>query len=445
MDISENITMIDDAFSSYLLKHDTNVLCQDVSNILSAFSKTKRYAVNIVNTNRFSKEPFFGMRVFPSEGYIDSVCEKMNVKHAEDLSFKNLLDIWRKIDEWIIEIDSRVFDRMAINFNPEELTAMLLHEVGHTVYSDRRVEMFYRAYMACRIQMKASQKGSAKILYFLYTIPLAMACGMRCWKVTSQDLKEEIFADQSVEKLGYGEHLCSAYRKIIKAYGSGYPDEQRMEDATAQSIFWANTNISDLAHRKNKLKDELYETGSKTDSTFIRNLIKKIMKKLSIHSKERYTGNVVMESAFEPDFDDPQEYVQHNTLIYDFKKITALENRIASIVNSANNAIANEAFGRSKKNEIPNQLDVDTIFVEVDRIQNHADRRYVLDLIYHQEEKINHFLELCEVNQDLKKKHKAKMESMLRELESMRQAVLAKRSFDKQYKVFVKYPSGYEG
>ena len=88
---------------------------------------------------------------------------------------------------------------------------------------------------------------------------------------------------------------------------------------------------------------------------------------------------------------------------------------------------------------------MDTIYVEVDRIQNHADRRYVLDLIYHQEEKIQNFLELCDVNPELKGKYHGKMQSMLKELESMRQAVLAKRNFDKQYKVFVKYPAGYEG
>ena len=95
--------------------------------------------------------------------------------------------------------------------------------------------------------------------------------------------------------------------------------------------------------------------------------------------------------------------------------------------------------------EIPSQLDVDTLFVEVDRIENHADRRYVLDLIYYQEEKINHFMELCELNEALERKYKGKMQSMLRELQNMRNAVLAKRSFEKEYKVFVKCPVGYEG
>jgi hypothetical protein len=141
------------------------------------------------------------------------------------------------------------------------------------------------------------------------------------------------------------------------------------------------------------------------------------------------------------DFDDP-DFLKNNELIYYNKDYTKLITRINTAVN-----IANESFFRKKDKgiDIPNQLDVDTIFVEVDRIQNHADRRYVLDLIYNQEERINQFLELCDHDETLKAKYYSHMQSMLSELSDMRKAVLEKRSFDKKYKVFVKYPEGYEG
>lgn len=439
--------MLDDAFASYLKKHDERKLCKDLSDILSACSPKKDFTVQIAHVRSFAKDPFFGMSVYPSLQYMDKLAERLGETSSKAPNFKELLEYWRTIPCWTIEIDSRVFDRVLISFNPQELTAMLLHEIGHTMYSDRKVEMFYRAYTECRIKLTEDVKESTKILYFLYQIPLFFACGAKCWRVDSVDLKEEIFADQSVEKLGYGEHLCSAYQKIIRSYGgtSGYTDPVRMQAGIDQSVFWANTNIGDLVHRKNKLKDELYFTGSKSSSTYLHSLIQLIMKKLSIGSKERYTGNIVLES-FTIDFDTPQEYLQSNTLVYDFKGITQLEGAVRAAKDIGKNAIATEAFGKkNKKIDIPTQLDVDTIFVEVDRIQNHADRRYVLDLIYHQEERINHFLELCEVNTDLKKKYAGKMNAMLKELEQMRLAVLAKRSFDKQYKVFVKYPSGYEG
>ena len=402
----------------------------------------KLFRINVVEVGASQKEPFFGMRVFPDAEQLEYIITETN-----DSSL-SIFDKWKHISEWVIEIDSRVFDRMAINFNPQELTAMILHEIGHTIYSDKKIEQYYRVYQECKVHMSSEDKAAAKVLYFLYQIPLVLVCGMRDWRLSNRDLKEEIFADTTVEKLGYGKHLVSAYQKIIKAYGSsGYTSDAKADAETERLIKWCNLNVHDLIHRKNKLKDELYHTGISTNSSYIKSMISNIMKKLGIQAKDKYTGNIVIESAMDIPFED--DFVSTNDLQYNLKTIGNLENFIGYTKLSVSNQIATEArsFRKSKKGgpEIPTQLDVDTIFVEVDRIENHADRKYVLDLIYHQEEKIEKFKELFQYNEDLKAKYAGKMESMLKELASMRQAVLNKRSFDKDYKVFVKYPAGYEG
>lgn len=443
MNISDKITILDDAFSSYLMNKYERDLCKKISASLNAFSSDKDFQVSVVRCNNLAKEPFFGMRVFPSTKELMDICKEITDSDDSIMSLNDMCKRWKCIHSWTIEIDSRVFDRMTINFNPQEMTAMLLHEVGHVIYADSKVEMFYRVYKECRIRMKSSHRASAKLLYFFYMIPLSLMCGLRDWTVTSDDLKEEIFADQSVSKLGYGDHLISAYEKIISAHGNanGYSDTARKEDAIAQSVTWCNLNISDLVHRKNKMKDELYETGAKSNSSYIHNMISTILNKISVTTMERHTGNIVTESY---DFEN-ENFITDNKLIYDIKGFNKLVNMVNSVAESANNSLAMEAFGKNKKSTIPSQLDVDTIFVEVDRIQNHADRRYVLDLIYDQEAKIEKFMELFEFNPDLKNKYEGKMQSMMKELDSMRRAVLNKRSFDKQYKVFVKYPQGYEG
>lgn len=446
MDTNNIIELIDEVFSSYLLNHNEIHFCRDLSAILTKLSsddkgKFKQFEIFIVDSKTSRKEPFFGMRVFPDEGELEST-----IKAIQD-GCNSWLDGWKHISRWIIEIDSRVFDRMSINFNPKELTAMVLHEIGHTIYSDTKIERFYRAYQECKLHMTSADKASAKALYFLYQIPLLLVCGIRDWRLSKNDLTEELFADKTVEKLGYGSHLVSAYQKIIKAYGnSGYTSDTQADSETERIIDWCNLNVHDLIHRKNKLKDELYQTGLTSNSVYIRKVISNIMKKLGIHAKEKYSGNIVMESAIDIPYSD--EFVTTHDLQYNLKTIGNLERHLASIKTSTENRIATEAglFKKSKKGpEIPSQLDVDTIFVEVDRIENHADRRYVLDLIYNQEEKIEQFKELFQYNEDLKSKYSGKMESMLKELESMRKAVLNKRNFDKDYKVFVKYPSGYEG
>lgn len=438
---ADKITMIDDAFSSYLLDPDDEEFSKKVSSILSAFAKQKSFHVNIIKMTPREKEPFFGMRVFPDRVFADGILKDLTME--EKPSIKKMCDRWKSIPMWTIEIDERTFDRNSINFNPQELTAMLLHEIGHTIYSDKKFEMFYRVYKEAQVRLRSTEKAASRILYFLYLIPLTFMCGVRDWKVDEGDLREEVFADQSVKKLGYGEHLISAYQKIVRVYGSGgFDSNKNTENEISKSIEFCNLNIVDLLHRKNKLKDELYRTGISYNSGYIRTMISDIMNKMGVARKDKYDGNVVLESII-THFDE-SDFLERNDLIYDMKSFNTLQSRIQSVQNIAKSEIAEEAFGR-KKNEIPSQLDVDTISVEIDRMQNHADRRYLLDLIYHQEEKINHFLELCETNKPMKAKYYDKMHAMLRELESMRVLVLSKRSFDKQYKLFVRYPAGYEG
>lgn len=438
------IALIDDAFFNFLEDHDEKKCFSNISSVLKAFSKDKAYRIYVVECNSMKKDPFFGMRCFPEQGpALDMLRDMVN----HDRSLKDLIDRWRTIRNWEIEIDSRVFDRDIINFNPQELTAMLLHEIGHVIYSDRPAEAFYRAYKEAYIRANTEEKARYKALYRLYMIPLYIACGFRDWKVDSYDLREEIFADNSVKKLGYGDHLISAYQKIIRHFGSGgFLSAKKEDDEITNSFMFCNQNIIDLEKRKEQLKDELYYIGIRNKGIWIRNVISNIIKELGILKKDRYYGSVTMEALSYDDYDN-KNFMLENKLIFDLKGSCAIESAIRMAEGRARvDKIAQESmFRKKKKSVVPSQLDVDTIFVEVDRIQNHADRRYVLDLIYHQEEKITTFLEMFENDSMMMNKYKTKMEGMLKQLASMRQSVLDKRSFDKQYKVFVKYPVGYEG
>lgn len=440
----EKIKMIDDAFFSYLNDNDEKKCFNRISTVLHFFAKDKSFKIMIVECNPMKKDPFFGMRCLPDSGPALNMIKAMV---NNDFSLKDLIERWRHISNWEIEIDSRVFDRDLINFNPQELTAMLLHEIGHVVYSDKPAEAFFRAYKEAYIRSNTEDKAKYRALFRLYMIPLFVACGFRDWKVDSYDLREEIFADNSVKKLGYGEHLISAYQKIIRYFGSGgYLTAKKENDMIVNSVLFCNRNIVDLEKRKEQLKDELYYIGIRNKGIWIRNVLSDIIKELGILKKDRYYGNIVMEGVTYDDYDD-KEFMLKNKLIYDLKAVCAIESSMhLAVERSKVDRIAQEAmFRKNKKTMIPSQLDVDTLFVEVDRIQNHADRRYVLDLIYHQEEKITNFLEIYENDDKMMNKYRSKMEGMLKQLASMRQNVLDKRSFNSQYKVFVKYPVGYEG
>ena len=203
----EKIKMIDDAFFSYLNDNDEKKCFNRISTVLHFFAKDKSFKIMIVECNPMKKDPFFGMRCLPDSRPALNMIKAMA---NNDFSLKDLIERWRHINNWEIEIDSRVFNRDLINFNPQELTAMLLHEIGHVVYSDKPAEAFFRAYKEAYIRSNTEDKAKYRALFRLYMIPLFAACGFRDWKVDSYDLREEIFADNSVKKLGYGDHLISA-------------------------------------------------------------------------------------------------------------------------------------------------------------------------------------------------------------------------------------------
>lgn len=440
---SSKIVMIDDAFASYQMDQEEDTFQKKLSSILNAFAGDKWFHIHIIDCYEIRKEPFFGMRIFPSQGYADAMMKDFCKK---SFSLRELVERWRHIKNWDIELDSRIFDRSIISFNPQELTAMLLHEIGHVIYSDKITEVFYRAYKEAYIRSKIEEKAQFRVMYKLYMIPLFFACGFRSWKVDSEDLREEIFADTSVKKLGYGEYLISAYQKIIRFYGNPQ-NWKSQKDVISNSIQSCNMNILDLEKRKQHLKDELYYIGTRNRGFWIRNVISDIFKSLGIFKKDRYDGNIVMEALTVDEYSG-KEFLDSYDLIYQLKPLNEVRNQLQMAKDMATPTYyAMEAFHKKAKNKlkVPSQLDVDTLFVEVDRIQSHADRKYVLDLIYCQEEKITEFLELIEGDPILREKHTTKMQGMLKELAEMRKNVLAKRSFDQQYKVFVKYPVGYEG
>ena len=70
------------------------------------FNKENSYTVSIVRTDK-SKEPFFGARVYPA---IDMLEKMVSEVVTEYHPFRDLWTAWQKIDKWVIEIDSAMFD-----------------------------------------------------------------------------------------------------------------------------------------------------------------------------------------------------------------------------------------------------------------------------------------------------------------------------------------------
>ena len=239
------IELIEATFSDYMIgKINEKSFLNKMETALDAlpFNSKKSFSVIISKNKNMSKE-FFGFNVFPEMDKLEYIC---NTIANDDTKFSDIVKRWRSIEEWEIVIDSLIFDRNFIAFNPKELTAMLLHEIGHVTQSDEPIEQFYRAYLESKSRLKSADKVSKKVLYILYTIPLAVACTSRRWVNDKNELKLEISADKSLIETGYAEHLVNAFDKIIKASGSITRSEDMNYKEIESNVEWANMNIVDV-------------------------------------------------------------------------------------------------------------------------------------------------------------------------------------------------------
>ena len=438
------IELIEATFSDYMIgKINEKSFLNKMETALDAlpFNSKKSFSVIISKNKNMSKE-FFGFNVFPEMDKLEYIC---NTIANDNTKFSDIVKRWRSIEEWEIVIDSLIFDRNFIAFNPKELTAMLLHEIGHVTQSDEPIEQFYRAYLESKSRLKSADKVSKKVLYILYTIPLAVACTSRRWVNDKNELKLEISADKSLIETGYAEHLVNAFDKIIKASGSINRSEDMNYREIESNVEWANMNIVDVIKRRDKLKDSLYYKAIQTNSGYIQALCTRILNFLGVRMRERYTG-AVAESCMLNELINGEITLETHVPFYDIKKFGQIEARIVREQNALE--VANEAFFNKRKNSkvnIPDEYDLDRIYVAIDDIQNNYDKVYVLDLIYEQIEKLNDFEEAISMDETKSKKWAPKIEEMRQRLATLRKTVLSKNIAKKEYKVFVKYPEGYEG
>ena len=444
--VEKALTLMDDSYNKYLVGDISQAeMCRNLAAALSSFpydAGRKEFTVQ-VTSNKTGNEKFFGMRVYPDIEEMDDFCKDL-VNEGDKIRFTDIVKKWKKIDKWFLEIDGTCFDRNQFNFNPKELTALTLHEIGHIIYSDKPIEGFYRAYQEVKARMNSSDKATQKLMYDIYMIPLTLACMQRRWVNGKNEVQLEIIADKTVVELGYGQYLLEALDKITRAIGS--LNSQNNQNELNSSMNWCQQNIADIMKRKEQLKDELYYRAVRTKSNYMKAMTIIILDKLGFKLRERYTGYVV-ENTIEL-LSDP-EVMQKYMPIVDAME-SAKFDKFYNMMHSSNSIAMEAIFNKRKKVkvELPSQYEIDAIAVEVDKITNHHDRIYVLDLIYEVLERINNFEEAISPDPSLVKKWSAKIRQMKDELEALRQAVLAKKTFATSYKFFVKLPeaaSDYEG
>ena len=446
MMIDSCASTIESIFFDYLSKKiGDRELCRRISQALSAANLNgmhKDFEVSIID----GRSEFVGLCVYPDMQQYAEVFKKAELPRNDIKSaYDQICTEWStSIKRYYIEIDKNMLDRKVINFNPPELTAMLLHELAHVVYSDRTVEKIYRAYRMHQSEMRKHDPGLRRVaINTLYIIPGIIACAAHKANTGRNGMNEEYICDKVFGLKGYQQHLVSALDKIIKAYGTKFV----LDDGTADkkidaTMRWVDFNVDNMISRRDALGREIVNMASGTRSKYTKDILLDITKKLGIGARDKYTGSLIaMESIFDGIYDgkiDTNGFFTKYDFIDDYKAIGLLEM-------TTKMAPATEGFSKPTTPKLPSAFDIDSISIEIDRVRTHADRLYVLDLIHTRLEQIAEFEEYYGNNKYTMSKFQPKIDRYKENLDQMRNLLLSKHNLEKTYKVFTKCPVGYEG
>lgn len=224
------------------------------------FSDSKCTA--IYYTNNISK-PFFGM----------IVCPRIDGNNIYDYLMGND-DI--RLTEYTIEIDSHIFNPV-LGLTGKEITAMLLHEVGHVV-NDATPINNARKYLD---EYLAKNNDTIK-MSDSYHYREILAYALKDFVVKDRSIfytsnVDEVMADDFVRAYGYGTYLESAMQKIISSNSKLYQGE--LNDRFS-SFIWSIQLYKHMQYRRvpalRSLNKAKALTGSRIEKAEIENLIRRI-------------------------------------------------------------------------------------------------------------------------------------------------------------------------
>lgn len=432
---------MDDAFLDYE-SHKINdaTLCKRLSSLLHQLSVHLKFPKDFEVTIIDGKNDFLGICTYPDLSELNNVFAKLD----ETSGAKFCRDWVVGIKKYVIEIDKNCFDKSVINFNNKEMTAMMLHELSHVAFSNKKCEVIYNSYKINRKDLRFGEKNAVRASQrVLYAIPALVACGMHTLTTGRNGEREEYICDQIFGIDSYKVHLHNALDKVIKAYGTTLVTNDKASEQKLDGMMkWCNFNISELSTRRRLLKDDITYQSASTHSKVLRKAYVNIMTRFGIGLADRYTYNqVATESVF--DAIDSGE-LQLTGLYQKYVPVDSNPKAVQALEGVIKTALATEAYKCKKPPKAPSDYDIDIIAVELDRIENHYDRMYVLDLIYNKIDQITEYMEYNEsIGQPNKDKQRCQMQ--LRTLEKLRIAVLNKRTVKSDLKYYVNYPKGYEG
>lgn len=405
---SPDMLLLEQLFGNLKSRQDVEESLRNIERVLQR-KYDLQFNVTLVDNK---SNQFFGMSIYPSRNLVDTLVDEILNKKSKSDAIEQL---WAQNKKWYLEIDSLLLHDPTLNTNPAEMVAVLLHEIGHIVFSNSvpaRINKVLR-YELMKLSFNMKKLVKWKKSQALFSLVFAEACGSK-----SFSLRRELDADKYVVKMGYGSNIADFIEKLLLANGNSMVDrtEREMEKDVRSITTWTLENIGELEYRKTKLRSMLQTEILKNPSVYVRNMVFNIKTKF-------FGGN---------DVNSYKEIVAEQYLIREHQ--TIVREGLLDLF---------DKYGKLKKIK---QSDIDIIEVEKGRISNEDDKIFVLDMIYDKLDEINAGLDLiAQKKSDRVYVSKDKLVGFKNQLEKLRKETLEVKIKDKQYGLFIQYPEGYEG
>ena len=328
--------------------------------------------------------------------------------------------LWEKNNVWTIEIDERILVDSSLSFSEKELTAMLLHEIGHIVCSTsitNRISVILR-YEVAKTSLRNKMLLNNRIFSSILSLPILDSC-VSDGKRNRSSIKEEIKADKFVKSMGYQNELYSVLTKI--ANDKRYPKTNDINSKMSKTATFSLDVLDDINTRKEKLgKGKLIELKESVESPYIKEFLSTYIERVfGIKTHEEFETN----------------------------KELMLTETVNDIIDGE---CMKEFFlfgGKDLKRIDP--AEIDYIDIKISSMKTETDKMMINSYIHSKLDMVEYYISILQ-NPKLRRKYNIphtmdQLITMKKRLIELRDIAL-KFKLPERYKgILVAYPTGYEG
>lgn len=409
----ESLLIIEECFRN--IQHEKSV----EKNLRMIESAIKReFDVNIKISIINNKRQFFGMCVYPSPDEINKLTTMLletNVKMA-DVERVHIECVTK--GEHIVEIDSILLYDHNLNASAGEVTAILLHEIGHILTSNNIVCRFERAKEYITIKFDNKTRKLVPIIPMITTL-----FNIVTLQIFSNHfnigLTKEKHADELALKMGYGQELADILGKLI-ANGQGERVRRSVRDEDKDieiTIDWLIVNIKELEYRKDRLKRSLKTIKMTTPSPYLAKRLGELTDKVFKKDKETMVEKV--------------EVINEAFIISKLK-----DDKIKAPVGAVDRS------GRVKK-LLPRDLAI--YRAELERVNTVDDKIFLLERLYDLLDIAEYAKQMVQIDPRKVGQSEQTIDLYIKSLHELISETSARNISRTKYGLFIKYPADYEG